>query len=106
VALGLYPFFTYPAIIALSIWGGVLYLTRYMSLASIAGAVALPLVYLIMGLSLAWPVFGRQLPLLFFSSLVAVMILARHRGNIARLRAGTEPVFRRKTESAPEVSRV
>ena len=33
------------------------------------------------------------LPLLAFAVLVAVMVVWKHRGNIARLRAGTEPRF-------------
>jgi hypothetical protein len=38
-------------------------------------------------------VFDRQWPLLAFAVLVAVMIVWKHRGNIARLRAGTEHRF-------------
>ena len=55
---------------------------------------------LILGLVLKWDVFGRQFPLLGFAVLVAVMIVVKHRGNLARLRAGTEHRIGKKEESA------
>jgi glycerol-3-phosphate acyltransferase PlsY len=63
------------------IWLVVFALSRYASLASIAGAIALPFVGL--GLGEPWPV-------LVFVTLAAVGVLLLHRPNIARLRAGTE----------------
>jgi glycerol-3-phosphate acyltransferase PlsY len=91
VVLGVWPYFTITGVIALSIFGIVLMLTRYMSVGSMAGAVAIPVVYLALAMPLGWDPFGKQLPLLLFAIVVAALIVYRHRGNIARLRAGTEP---------------
>jgi glycerol-3-phosphate acyltransferase PlsY len=38
-------------------------------------------------------VFESQVPLLIFSVIMALLIIYKHRANIARLRAGTEPRF-------------
>jgi glycerol-3-phosphate acyltransferase PlsY len=68
----------------------VLKISRYVSLASMVGAIAFPILYLLIGLGMGWPVFGAQLPLLLFGVLIPTMIVYRHRANIDRLRAGTE----------------
>ena len=44
-----------------------------------------------------WPVTGSQWPLLAFAIVIPAMIVYKHRGNIARLRAGTESRFARRT---------
>ena len=49
-----------------------------------------------LGVALGWPVFGIQWPLLAFAVIVAGLIAYKHRGNLARLRAGTEPRFERR----------
>ena len=90
VMLGVFPFFTIPGISALLVFLLLFKLTRYVSVASMCGAAVLPLAYLLTGIALGWPVFGQQWPLLAFACLVALMIIYKHRGNIARLRAGTE----------------
>ena len=91
VVLGVWPYFTITGVIALSIFGIVLMATRYMSVGSMAGAIAIPVVYLALAVPLEWDPFGKKLPLLLFAISVAALIVYRHRGNIARLRAGTEP---------------
>ncbi|MDB5329083.1 MAG: plsY [Phycisphaerales bacterium] len=93
VILGVFPYYTAAGVVALAIFVLVFKLTRYVSVASMVGAVSFTLAYLTLGLSLRWDVFGRQLPLLLFALLVASMIVFKHRGNIARLRAGTEHRF-------------
>ncbi|HWE95663.1 MAG TPA: glycerol-3-phosphate 1-O-acyltransferase PlsY [Tepidisphaeraceae bacterium] len=93
VVLGIFPYYTAAGVVALAIFVLVFKLTRYVSVASMVGAVSFTLAYLTLGLSLRWDVFGRQLPLLLFALLVASMIVFKHRGNIARLRAGTEHRF-------------
>jgi glycerol-3-phosphate acyltransferase PlsY len=65
-------------------------ISRYVSLASMVAAAAFPIIYLAVGMASGWPVFGAQLPLLGFGLLIPLMIVYRHRANIARLRAGTE----------------
>jgi glycerol-3-phosphate acyltransferase PlsY len=93
VILGLFPYFTIPGVVALAVWAVVLKAARYISVASIAAAVLFPVSYVLIALARGWPVFGEQLPLLGFSVLVAAMIVYKHRSNLARLRAGTEPRY-------------
>lgn len=92
VVLGLFPYYTLPGLVGAGIWMVIFRLTRYVSVASILGAVAFPLAYVMIALlrQPAWPILGEQLPLLIFAVVVAAMIVYKHRGNIARLRAGTE----------------
>jgi glycerol-3-phosphate acyltransferase PlsY len=80
------------ALIGLAIWIVTLWLTRYVSVASIAAAGALPFVILI----------TKRLSqdtgkLLFYSSIcLAGVIIWRHRSNLSRLIRGREPRFNRK----------
>lgn len=80
------------AVVGLVIWGAVVALTRYVSLASMLAAVSLPFS----------AYFLRQSPLLVtISAGIAVFVLIRHRGNISRLLAGTESKMgAKKTEPA------
>lgn len=69
------------ALILVPIWLLVVGTTRYVSLASIACAVALtPVVWLV----------GSSAPTLAFAALVSAGVLIRHRANMARLARGTE----------------
>ncbi|WP_188237012.1 glycerol-3-phosphate 1-O-acyltransferase PlsY [Sphingopyxis sp. LK2115] len=63
------------------VWLGAVFLLRISSLGGMLGAVAAPLAALAFG----YPVYAVGL------SGLAVIVLWRHRENIARLRAGTEP---------------
>ena len=105
VILGLFPYFTVPGAIALAVWGIVLKGTRYISVASIVAAASFPVTYVLLALSSGWPVVGEQLPLLVFSVLVAAMIVYKHRSNIARLRAGTEPHYDERAAPPPDHAR-
>jgi glycerol-3-phosphate acyltransferase PlsY len=96
VLLGVFPYFTLPGMVAVAVWGIVFQASRYVSLASIVGAIAFPLAYFGVGLALGWPVLGDQWPLLGFATLIPAMIVYKHRGNIARLRAGTENRFAKR----------
>jgi len=90
VVLGLWPYFTLPGAIAIGVFLIVFFVWRYISLGSIVGAVTVPIAYLLIGRARGWPVFESQLPLLIFSVVMALLIIYKHRANIARLRAGTE----------------
>ncbi|HEV8608428.1 MAG TPA: glycerol-3-phosphate 1-O-acyltransferase PlsY [Tepidisphaeraceae bacterium] len=92
--LGLYPYYTLPAIAAIAIFLLVFLTWRYVSLASMLGAITFPIAYLLIASYYHWPLTHQQLPLLIFSILVAALIVYRHRSNIARLRAGTEQPFK------------
>jgi acyl phosphate:glycerol-3-phosphate acyltransferase len=74
------------------VWVVVFYLGKYVSLASIAAAVALPFaVFLTVAKTGAdfWTLFG-------FSVLIAAMAIWRHQSNIVRLMNGTESRFGKK----------
>src|SRR5688572_26439882 len=101
VMLGLWPYFTLPGLVGALVWGVAFKARRIVSLASVAGAVAFPVAYLLIGLARGWPVFGDQLPLLVFAFLVGGLIVFRHRSNLARLRAGTEHRFTTKAAARP-----
>ena len=93
VILGLFPYYTFAGLIAIAVWVIVFKLTRYVSVASMLGAVAFVLAYVGIALARGWPILGEQWPLLFFACVVTAMIIYKHRGNLARLRAGTENRF-------------
>jgi glycerol-3-phosphate acyltransferase PlsY len=63
------------------VWIIVFALTRYASVSSIVAAASLPVGALLL---------GEPWPVLVFSSAAALGVLVLHRGNLARLRAGTE----------------
>ena len=86
---GLMPFAT---LIAGVVWVLVFCFTRYVSLASMVTAVALPPVILIM--SRLNQIHGNAL---FYASLgIAMVVIWRHRSNFSRLLRGSEPRFTRK----------
>ena len=97
VALGVFPYYTLPALVAVLAFLGVFVLTRIVSLSSIVGAIVLPIAYILLGLLMDWDILDKQLPLLIFAVLLSGLIVYKHRGNIARLRAGTENRFARKS---------
>ncbi len=90
VMLGVFPYYTLAGLVAVPAFFIVLKTTRYVSAASMAAAIGLPLGYIGIGLLEGWPLIGAQLPLLLFACLVSLLILIKHRGNIVRIRAGTE----------------
>jgi acyl phosphate:glycerol-3-phosphate acyltransferase len=63
------------------VWLVVFALTRYASVSSIVAAVSLPVAAVLL---------GEPWPVLVFSIAAALGVLLLHRGNLARLRAGTE----------------
>ena len=71
-------------LVAALIWLVVFALFRYASLASMAAAVSLPVVALLL---------GEPWPVVVFVALAGLGVLLLHRANIARLRAGTETRF-------------
>jgi len=71
--------------IGAAVWIVVFLIFRYASLASMVAAVSLPVVSVL--LDEPWPV-------IVFAAGAAVAVVVLHRGNIARLRSGTESRFR------------
>jgi acyl phosphate:glycerol-3-phosphate acyltransferase len=80
------------ALAGVAIWILTFWLTRYVSVASIAAAAVLPFIILIT----TW--LSRTTgKLLFYSSVcLAAVVIWRHRSNLSRLMRGTEPRFTRK----------
>ena len=77
-------------VIAGAVWAAVFFLSRYVSLASLAAALALPVSAWLMGYFQVvrfFPPFG------FVMILFAVLAFWRHRSNIVRLMNGTESRF-------------
>jgi glycerol-3-phosphate acyltransferase PlsY len=77
------------------VWAAVFFATRYVSLASIAAAVALPVITMILlltGFLYGWPYF-------YFAVAACILAVWRHRSNIVRLVNGTENRFVKKNPS-------
>mgnify|MGYP006289768359 CR=1 FL=1 len=90
VALGLWPYFTVAAILALLVWLGAVLIWRYVSLASILASVAFPLALSgAIALLEQWTI-ARLWPLAAVAIAIPLMVIVRHRENIRRLMAGTE----------------
>jgi glycerol-3-phosphate acyltransferase PlsY len=81
VLLALAPMAT---LVLAAVFGVVVFFSRIASVSSIAAAVAAPVTL--------WS-FSYPPTIVAMSVFLAVMIILRHRGNIRRLRAGTEPRF-------------
>ncbi|MGI6678855.1 MAG: glycerol-3-phosphate 1-O-acyltransferase PlsY [Dehalobacterium sp.] len=69
------------ALIAVVVWLVVIFLTRYVSLGTIIGALTVPISTFI---------FDQELPYILFSILGAAFVIFKHYSNIQRLLAGTE----------------
>jgi acyl phosphate:glycerol-3-phosphate acyltransferase len=74
------------------VWIIVFQASRYVSLASVSAAIAMPMV------TGAMVYLGKlRAPILFYFSLaLALLIIVRHRSNFSRLATGSEPRFQRK----------
>ena len=80
------------AITIFLVWLLVFQITRYVSVASVAAACALPAVVAVM----IWLKLTQGVALLYFSAVMTAIVVWRHRSNLSRLRDGTEPRFVRK----------
>ncbi len=79
--------------VALAVFAAVFAARRIVSLASLAAAVTLPIAVV------AMPAFGlgvRHDSVLWVTVIVMLAVIWKHRGNIRRLRAGTEPALARR----------
>ena len=80
------------ALIMCAVWIIVFKATRYVSVASIAAAIALPVAMM----TLLFLHELRSPVLVYFSLCLAAIVVFRHRSNLSRLLSGTEPRFARK----------
>jgi acyl phosphate:glycerol-3-phosphate acyltransferase len=102
VLLGIWPYYTLPVVAGIVIFALVYLVFGYISLASIVGAISFVILYIVIGLALGWPIFAQQLPLLICAIGMALAIVIKHRGNIVRLLAGTEPKAKKVAAAGQE----
>lgn len=95
--LGLAPLALLAAVV---VWALCLKITRYVSLASVVSGWVLPIAVGVQG----WRWGQVNLPLLVLSLLIAVLVTIRHRSNLARLAAGTEPKTGSRPAAPPPIS--
>jgi glycerol-3-phosphate acyltransferase PlsY len=86
---GLMPFV---ALVAVAVWLIIFYLTRYVSVASMTAALAVPIT--ILSMMFLGQTDGTTL--LYFSICLAAVVIFRHRSNLSRLVRGAEPRFKPK----------
>jgi acyl phosphate:glycerol-3-phosphate acyltransferase len=91
VIFGLMPL---PALVGVVVWVVTFATTRYVSLASIAASIAMPLLVIAM---MYFRVITEPL-LLYVSTGLAALVVLRHRSNISRLIHGTEDRVRRRED--------
>lgn len=84
-----------PALIAIGVFIVVFATSRFVSVASLSAALALPFAFLVTGASISDPYF-------LASIVVGLFVFFTHRANIGRLRRGEEPRFTRRATTAPE----
>ncbi|MBT8486049.1 MAG: glycerol-3-phosphate 1-O-acyltransferase PlsY [Phycisphaerales bacterium] len=105
--LAMWPLLSMPALGAVCIWYAALRLFRVVSLASMLAAVSLPLWYAVRMIPNTGDDVGAKLlyasPPLIATTLLAALVIWRHRANIGRLRRGEEP--RIANRSTPEAGK-
>jgi glycerol-3-phosphate acyltransferase PlsY len=86
VVLGLMPL---AVLLLVALWALLFLTTRYVSIASVGAAAALPILTI-------WKSGTSNKPLFVFALVVALLAIWKHRGNFKRLREGTEHRFEPK----------
>jgi acyl phosphate:glycerol-3-phosphate acyltransferase len=84
------------SVAAFALWGVLLYLTRYVSVASIFASLSLGLFAAIA----QWLGYGRGWPYVGFAVVAGILVVVRHKANIQRLLAGTESRLGKKKEAS------
>ncbi len=98
VALGVWPYFTLCGLVALLVWVACVLKWRYISLASICAALTFPATLAVAAAVVPNWQLGQMWPLLVVAITIPVLVIVRHRENIARLRTGTESKIRSKKD--------
>jgi glycerol-3-phosphate acyltransferase PlsY len=102
VLLGFWPTLTLPALAAIVVWIICVLIWRYISLASIVGAMVLPVFLVLISKFYQHQNVVDVLPFLIVSCLLCLLVILRHRTNISRLLAGTESKVLQKKSQACE----
>ena len=82
-------------LVSLGTWLLVFSISRFVSLASIAAAIVLPITVTVL-----FVLHKADWLALLVSMLMCLLAVWRHRSNITRLRAGTEPRFQKKEKKS------
>jgi glycerol-3-phosphate acyltransferase PlsY len=98
----MWPVLTLPALLAIVLWGVILSVFRIISLASMVAAISVPCSVLVAAAA-ANGLDGVRaaVPFLAASAAIAAFVVWKHRANIARMRAGTEPKVGAKKSATP-----
>lgn len=94
------------AVIALVSWLVILGITRYVSLASLVAAYTLPFSALQVHATLAEAHSPERWWMFWLGIVLAVLVTVKHRANIQRLLAGTEPKIGQRVEAPSESAEV
>ncbi len=97
--LGVYPTLTWPVLAAAVVWIVIATVTRFVSLASMTAAAAIPLMLLAITVLRQEDVAQAQ-PFIIATGLMAVLVIFRHRGNVRRLIVGNEPRIGERADRA------
>lgn len=92
--VGVFPALSVPGVLAAVVWIVTVKTTRYVGVASCAAALSLPVLawaWLTLGPALLDRPAGARLPFAVVTGILAVLVVIRHRGNLSRTLAGTEP---------------
>lgn len=92
IVLGLWPYYTLCGAGAFLVWVIVLFVTRYVSAASISAALAFPVLLILAVMIIDRPGwdFETLWPLSAMAVLMGLLVVLRHTDNIRRLREGSE----------------
>lgn len=96
--LGVWPVMTVAVLIALAAWIAVFRVGRMVGIASVIAAISMPIAVAAIGQidpALRW-----RTPHLAVSIALALLVIWKHRGNIRRTLAGTEPRFVKKAPAS------
>lgn len=102
--LGLYPYFTWPGLVAFGLWVVLTGVTGYVSVGSIVAAAAFPVLFAIFAAHAGWGSASYLWPLYVFAAAIGILVVYRHRSNLRRLMQGVEPKvgFRRARTAAKQ----
>ena len=93
MVLAIYPYYTYPGLIALAMWIVLVKVSGYVSLGSIIGAATFAVSYCVLIFCVPGWTFRDQWPMVTFATLMSALLIVRHWANIRRLCSGTENKF-------------
>lgn len=96
--LGVWPVMTVAVLLALAAWIVVFKIGRMVGIASVAAAAVVPLA--VAGLGYVDPSLRWRTPHLVVAIMLGALVIWKHRGNIKRTLAGTEPRFIKRKSGA------